>query len=360
MALFDFLFGGGDSAPPVQSSGITTTDIPSYVAEPAAQLIGAAADVASEDFVPYSGPRLVGLSQAEQDAIAQQLGYAGTGYTTAGQGIGTLQGADALLTGATDSTQSYLRQATGQGALAQNMFAQGAGGITGADIQGYINPYVTQALDPAARKLREESQRQQIANAATAAQTGSFGGSRQAVLQGVTNRSLSEGISDLYSKGYGSAYESALKAVQDDRKRQVQTGQGMANLAKTYGDLGKATTGAADSMRNIGLAEVTGAATQQTLGAADVASQLGVGALERGIDQAALDTAYSDFLKEQYYPKEQLTFMSGILQGAPYPVTTYTQATAPGQQSPGGFSQLLGFGLNAASVAGGLGWTPFG
>ena len=131
------------------------------------------------------------------------------------------------------------------------MFAQGAGGITGADIQGYINPYVTQALDPAARRLREESQRQQIANAATAAQTGSFGGSRQAVLQGVTNRSLSEGISDLYSKGYGSAYESALKAVQDDRKRQVQTGQGMANLAKTYGDLGKATTGAADSMLSL-------------------------------------------------------------------------------------------------------------
>ena len=182
------------------------------------------------------------------------------------------------------------------------MFAQGAGGITGADIQGYINPYVTQALDPAARRLREETQRQQMANAATAAQTGSFGGSRQAVLQGVTNRNLSEGISDLYSKGYGSAYESALKAAQDDRKRQVQSGQGMANLAKTYGDLGKASTGAADSMRNIGLAEVTGAATQQTLGAADVASQLGVGALERGIDQAALDTAYSDFLKEQYYP----------------------------------------------------------
>ena len=201
MALFDFLFGGGDSAPPVQSSGITTTDIPSYVAEPAAQLIGAAADVASEDFVPYSGPRLAGLSQDEQDAIAQQRGYAGTGYATAGQGIGTLQGADALLTGAADSTQSYLRQAANQGALAQNMFAQGAGGITGADIQGYINPYVTQALDPAARRLREESQRQQIANAATAAQTGSFGGSRQAVLQGVTNRSLSEGISDLYAKG---------------------------------------------------------------------------------------------------------------------------------------------------------------
>ena len=63
MALFDFLFGGGESAPPVQSSGITTTDIPQYVAQPAAQLIGAAADVASEDYVSYAGPRLMGLSQ---------------------------------------------------------------------------------------------------------------------------------------------------------------------------------------------------------------------------------------------------------------------------------------------------------
>lgn len=342
MALFDFLFGGGDSAPPVQSSGITTTDIPQYVAQPAAQLIGAAADVASEDYVSYAGPRLMGLSQEEQDAINQQRDYAGMGFDAATAGIGTLSEADPFLQG----TQSYL-----QGA--QGMFGQGASAVTPGQIQAYINPYVTQALDPAARRLREETQRQQMANAATAAQTGSFGGSRQAVLQGITNRNLSEGISDLYAKGYGSAYESALKAAGEDRKRQIQAGQGMTNIAK-------ASTGAADSIRNIGLAEITGAATRQTLGAADVASQLGVGALERGVDQSALDIAYSDFLKEQYYPKEQLTFMSGILQGAPYPVTTYTQATAPGQQGPSGFSQLLGFGLNAAGVAGGLGWTPFG
>ena len=344
MALFDFLFGGGESAPPVQSSGITTTDIPQYVAQPAAQLIGAAADVASEDYVSYAGPRLMGLSQEEQDAIAQQRDYAGMGFAAATAGIGTLSEADQFL--GAQGTQGYL-----QGA--QGMFGQGASAITPGQIQAYINPYVTQALDPAAQRLREESQRQTMADAATAAQAGAFGGSRQAVLQGIRGRDLSRGISDLYAKGYGSAYESALKAAGEDRKRQIQAGQGMTNIAK-------ASTGAADSIRNIGLAEITGAATRQTLGAADVASQLGVGALERGVDQSALDIAYSDFLKEQYYPKEQLTFMSGILQGAPYPVTTYTQATAPGQQGPSGFSQLLGFGLNAASVAGGLGWTPFG
>ena len=345
MALFDFLFGGGQSAPAVQSSGIQTTDIPTYVAQPSAQLIGAAADVASEDYVSYAGPRLVGLSQAEQDAIAQQREQAGEGYEAATRGITTLGGAGQFLSGDA-GTRGLV-----QGGV--NLLGRGASGVSGAEIQNYINPYVTQALDPAAARLREESQRQTMADAANAAQAGAFGGSRQAVLQGIRGRDLSRGISDLYQKGYASAYDSALKAAQDDRKRQVQAGTSMSSLAK-------ASTGAADSLRNIGLAEITGAATRQTLGAADVASQLGVGALERGVDQQALDIAYSDFLKEQYYPKEQLTFMSGILQGAPYPVTTYTQATAPGQEGPSGFSQLLGFGLNAASVAGGLGWTPFG
>ena len=211
MALFDFLFGGGSSAPAVESSGIQVTDIPQYVAQPSAQLIGAAADVASEDYVSYAGPRLMGLSQAEQDAIAQQRDYAGMGFDAATAGIGTLSEADQFLQG----TQGYL-----QGA--QGMFGQGASAITPGQIQAYINPYVTQALDPAAQRLREESQRQTMADAATAAQTGAFGGSRQAVLQGIRGRNLSRGLEDLYSKGYGSAYESALKAAGEDRKRQIQ------------------------------------------------------------------------------------------------------------------------------------------
>ena len=52
--------------------------------------------------------------------------------------------------------------------------------------------------------------------------------------------------------------------------------------------------------------------------------------------------------------------MSGILSGAPYPVTTYQQGTAPGQDKPSGFQQMMGLGLQAAGAAGGLGWAPFG
>ena len=102
MALFDFLFGGGTAAPDVTTSGISTTEIPEYIAKPSAQLIGAAADVASEEYIPYTGPRLAGLSPEEEAAIKQQRGMAGTGYNEASFGIGKLVGASDFLKSTTD------------------------------------------------------------------------------------------------------------------------------------------------------------------------------------------------------------------------------------------------------------------
>ena len=360
MALFDFLFGGGTAAPDVTTSGISTTEIPEYIAKPSAQLIGAAADVASEEYVPYKGPRLAGLSPEEEAAIKQQRDMAGTGYNEASFGIGKLVGASDFLKSKTDpSTLSFAKAATGYGEDAAKALREGKAGISGADISKYMSSYMMDALDPAARKLREESERQTMADSAKSIQAGAFGGSREAVLRGERGAALTEGIGDLYAKGLQSSYESALKAAQDDRKRSLQAGQQFGALTGQMGNLAKGMTSAADAERNIGLGTISGAATKQQLGSADVASQLGVGALERGMDQKAQDIAYSEYLKKQYYPKEQLTFMSGILQGAPYPVQTYTQGTSPGQSQPSGFSQLLGLGMQAAGTAAGLGWTPF-
>ena len=62
MAIFDFLFGS-KNPPPVETTNITTTEIPKYIAEPTADIIGEAMDVSKEAYVPYTGPRLAGLSQ---------------------------------------------------------------------------------------------------------------------------------------------------------------------------------------------------------------------------------------------------------------------------------------------------------
>lgn len=66
------------------------------------------------------------------------------------------------------------------------------------------------------------------------------------------------------------------------------------------------------------------------------------GQIQRELAQRGLDIGYADFLRQQAYPKEQLSFYSSMLQGIPI---------APGQVSqaygvtPSMTQQLLGSGI---------------
>ena len=72
--------------PPVETTSISTTEIPKYIAEPTADIIGEAMDVGREAWVPYTGPRLAGLTPAEQAAMTQAQGM---------KGINALRGTEA-------------------------------------------------------------------------------------------------------------------------------------------------------------------------------------------------------------------------------------------------------------------------
>jgi len=219
--------------------------------------------------------------------------------------------------------------------------------------------------------------------------SGGFGGSRSAILSGMQSRSQQEGIGDLYSKGLSSAYESALSAAQEGRKRQIQGAQAQtqagslanaATLARLQaagqttaaGRLGLGATGEmrqlgslqgqlggqqrqlmdstrmlGDSQRGFGMDIINAAAKRQQIGAADVASQLGVAGLQQGIDQRAMDVAYADFLREQAYPREQLNFLSGIIEGTPY--DRYTSRPEV-YDDPSNFEKFLGYAGKAADI----------
>ena len=76
MAIFDFLFGSKNPPPVTTTEGMS---IPSYIAEPSADIIGEAMDVAKEGYQAYQDPRLAGLTQTEKDAMQQGVGMAGIG-----------------------------------------------------------------------------------------------------------------------------------------------------------------------------------------------------------------------------------------------------------------------------------------
>ena len=399
--IYDYLIGTGGN----QDLGQTQTadqPMPEYLTDASARAIEAAKGVASEGYTAYGGPRVAGLSDAQRQAIAQQQSYAGQGVAGANYGIGTLGNAQSVYNaaagqgnitggmigagmntaaGGLGTLGASFNAARRSGAMAGGAYGlagQGARGVTGSEIAGFMNPYATNVIDAAARKFTEEGARQQTNLGAKAAMSGGFGGSRAAILSGMQSRSQQEGIGDLYSKGLSSAYESALKAAQEGRTRQIQGAQTQAQAAgqsTAAGNLARAASGEirqfgalqgslagqqrqlmnstrqlGDSQRGLGMDQIKAAEARQRIGGTDVASQLGVAGLQQGIDQRAMDVAYADFLREQEYPKEQLNFLTGIIQGTPY--ETGALGTVQKTDEPNNFEKVMGYATGAIGLYG--------
>ncbi len=130
----------------------------------------------------------------------------------------------------------------------------------------------------------------------------------------------------MYAKAQADAYQTALSASQADREQQLQSALGMGSTA---------TTG-------------------QQLEQSDFQQQMGIGGLNRQMQQQALDLSYGDFVQERDYPKTQLGFYSNILRGVPY-----SQQTISSTPAPSFLSQALGAGVQGLGIAANLGWSPF-
>jgi hypothetical protein len=292
MAIFDFLFGSRNP-PPVETTNISTTEIPKYIAEPTADIIGEAMDVAKEGYTPYAGPRLAGFNQDEMDAFQQARDM---------QGIAGLQ-----------QDQAYTA-ATASGAPALS------------SVPSYMTDYMTKVADVSAGKLRDQSLREQQDIAAKAVGAGGLDSSRFAILEAERQKNLQSGLGDLYTKAQAAAYDTALKASQQDRKQQAMSAEGMSKIG-TRGQLGRQT--------DLGLLQ-------------------GIGGLQRGQQQQAIDIGYTDFLQERDFPKEQLGFVSDIIRGAPFGQQTTSVGQTPGQRPAPFLSQLLGMGMQGANIYGSI------
>ena len=91
---------------------------------------------------------------------------------------------------------------------------------------------------------------------------------------------------------------------------------------------------------------------QQEMDLQRLAALGGVGAERRGLMQRGLDTGYEDFLRQQAYGREQLGYLSNLLQGIPVTpgstVSTFGRVPSPEQQA-------LGAGLGALGLYQSLG-----
>lgn len=290
--LFDWLFDGSDEETVQQQ----TTSIPSWISAPTERMLQRGEALTQLPYTPYPGPRVVPLSAPTLSSIelASRPGYAGERVTEA---------------------YNVARDTTSPIGL--------------ETLYRFINPYVTEALDPAARALMRKAEEMRIANQAKSTAAGAFGGTRGAITEAELQRNLLQQLEDLYSKGYASAYEKSLDTALAERESILRGAGAMGTLA--------------------------GQGEQAKIG--DIASMAAAGATLESQKQKNLDVLYQDFLKQQQYPYEQLGFLSQLITGAP---KTTTQTTTTPYVQPGPLQQLTGLATSWAGIANQLGWNPFG
>lgn len=253
---------------------------PSWVEGSAREAVGIGQRIAGQQYTPYTGDRVAGLSENEQIAMGMARDTAGV------------------------ATPYYEEGA----ALAR----RGAQQFGDANIQDYMNPYIKSALDPAAREVREQGQRDINQIQSQMPSISAFGGSRGALLESESREKTLQTVKDLYGEGYARAYDSAVNIWGAERTRDLQ---------------------ASGRLQDIGTA-FQSAATQ------DISTLMTTGATDRGVQQSMLDFDYQQFIENRDWDFRSLGAVIASLEGIKGSYTA-TQTTSS-KESGGGLAQAMG------------------
>ena len=323
-----------------------------------------------------SGTELQGIDFAKQGvgAFEPYIQAASQGVT---QGMDLTQ-RGALAAGAIDTAAQY-QAAQDILARAVPVLGQGIGGILGS-AQGYsptqaeafMNPYQQEVTRNALGEMRRQADIAQQGQAAQAIGAGAFGGTREGVQRAETER----GIQDLmqqrimqdYAQNYAQAQQAAMQGFESQQQRQLAGGQALGQAGMQFANLGQGIGGLTAQQAGVDISKAgtlgslggqmgslgtqygaLGQATQQ-LGAADTGLLMGLGGLERQVEQGQIDAIRSTQMQEAMAPYQQLGFVSDIYRGAPTTSMALTSQTAP-SASP--LQTAVGLGVGALTTAAG-------
>jgi hypothetical protein len=268
-----------------------TTQMPEWVQEGARGLFNRAEQLSREGYTTFPGQRVAELTDDERRA--QELMR-----ERVGMGIGTL-----------DETGDLLRS------LAEP--------VDQAQIEQYMDPYhelVTENLLDELRRERDIAQ-QGVRDRAVGA--GAFGGSRMGLREAETDRHFADAASRAIAEQGSRAYSQALEQALQDREAGFRTASGIASLA------GQERAFAAD----------------------DIQGLMGVGAMDRDLDQRGMDLAFEDFTRQQQFPYSQIGFASDILGGVPMGQEVYGFQQQP---QPSSAQRWAGLGIAGLGALGSI------
>lgn len=233
----------------------------------------------------------------------------------------------------------------------------GPGTFDAASANQYMNPFVQNVLGQQNEQAARDYQTQNATRTASAVQAGAFGGSRQAVQQGMAENDLLNRQNLTQATGLRDAYSDAQKMFETDRQARmtnerdraaelsrVQAGQSSENLSRDR--LGLEGL----KFQNESASQLSTLEQRARAGDVEAAKLLeAAGKQEMGMEQAGYDLGYQDFIDQRDYNQNQINDYSNILQGLPLAgAGTVTGSSTPAQGS------LLqqGLGLGIAAIGG--------
>jgi len=296
----------GKSAPQAQTV-TNKTELPQWVQEAGQRNLAAAYDVSANMMGPYTGQRVAGITPATENIV---------GNIT--QNAAMSQPAFAYAQQLAAQAGGYQPQQVQPGQLSQT------------DLSQYMNPYTQAVLGTSLDVLNQQRQTglNQAYDAAIKAKA--FGGSRQAIQEGVVNAAAQQQAGQLAAQLMAQNYGQAQTAAQADitRAMEAQRLNQQAGLSGAQLGIQGAST--------LGQLAGTGQEAYMTGQTGAIAAQQ----LLQSQQQAQLDAAQQAYREAQQFPIQQLQIPIQALGATPYG-STKTE-TGPGQQSSPFLSGLGG------------------
>ena len=384
---------------PTHTTQTVTQNVPAFLKPYYTDVMSKSKALSEETYNPFGGQRLVDDS-ADLGTSQQMIrGIAGNPLAEYGEAQGTLGGLGTLAgqLGQQAPSEFTATQVSPYAGFQEFGGAQEFGydptrQFDTATAAQYMDPFMQTVVGRQQDDAIEKFRQQQAGRDASAVQAGAFGGSRQAVQQGIAETGLMDQLGDIQATGSQRAFEQAQQQFERDRAAGMTTEQRRAEEAARVqgigvGERARVQTGEAGELARVqGIdvseqARVQGATADeamrqrefqlQTMGfSADMAREVaalgerarqgdiqaaqlleaqGLGEMARG--QARLDVGYEDFLRQQNFPRQQLADYSAILRGMPVADIGTQTTTAPG---PSAQQQALGAGISAVGLYKGM------
>ncbi len=296
MSIFGDIFGGGDD----ETTTKKTTTLSPQLEEFVGSSLTGADEITNLPYQPYEGGRIAGFGEDTQ------AGFAGV---EGNQGV----------------WQPGLDEASG---IASGVGQHEVTAFPDIDIGAYMNPFIQQVMDRSLSEMNRQNMIDRNNLKGGIAAQGAYGGSRHGILEGEQQRGQSELKQNLIAELMSGAYKDAGTQYRADVNNQFVNSQLQLQAGNQLAGYGRDAS---------------------QMGYQDAAAMMDIGGRQDMLDQAGLDTAYQDFLRQQNYPTEMLNLRTSVAAGNPYTTSSITE-----QEGLSGSSAAQNIGAFGA-LAGGVG-----